>query len=69
MSDMTGETAYNATATYESNSQRDLNIHVDVKASGDGTQINEQNAEVVGESIHEKILRDIVNQELGGVVR
>ncbi len=69
MSDMAGETAYNATATYESNSQRDLNIHVDVKASGDGTQINEQNAEVVGESIHEKILRDIVNQELGGVVR
>lgn len=69
LAEMTGETAYNAEATYETNSQRDLNIHVDVEASGDGTEINQQNAEVVAGSIHDKILRDIVNQELGGVVR
>lgn len=69
MDEMDADMGYNATSTHETNSHRSLDINLDVKATGDGTAINEENAKVVADNLHDKILIDLVNNELGGVVR
>lgn len=69
MDEMDADLGYSATATNETNSHRTVDINLDVNAKGDGTEINEENAEVIADTLHDKILVDLVNTELGGVIR
>lgn len=58
-----------AEKTYDINNERRLDINLNVDASGDGTQINQENADKIADSLHDKILTDLLNNELGGIVR
>lgn len=69
MGEMDADLGYSATATNETNTHRTVDINLDVNAKGDGTEVNEENAEVIADTLHDKILVDLVNNELGGVVR
>ena len=67
--DLDADVGYSAETTHETNAHKTVDINLDVNATGDGTQISEENAEEIADNLHEKILVDILNDELGGVVR
>lgn len=60
---------FTAEKTYDINNERRLDIQLDVNATGDGTQIDQENANKIADSLHDKILTDLLNNELGGIVR
>ena len=60
---------FTAEKTYDINNERRLDIQLDVNATGDGTQIDQENADKIADSLHDKILTDLLNNELGGIVR
>ena len=60
---------YGAVTTYESNTHKTTDFNLNVSATGDGTQINKENAETIADALEDKILTDLLNQGLGAVVR
>lgn len=60
---------YSAEQTYYGNTKREVDINVKVDASGDGTEINEENAERIGGYVYDQISIDLINQLLGSGVR
>lgn len=60
---------YSAEATYDTNTHKTVDINLDVNATGDGTEVSEENAEIIADNLEEKILVDLLNQGMGAVVR
>ena len=69
LNDMGYDIETDAKTTYDVNNNKTLNINLDVSATGDGTPIGEDNAEVVANALEDKILTDLINQGLGSVIR
>lgn len=69
LNDMGYDIETDAETTYDVNNNKTLNINLDVSATGDGTPIGEDNAEVVANALEDKILTDLINQGLGSVIR
>ena len=60
---------YSTEQTYNSNSRRELDINVNVEAKGDGTEIDDSNAQRIGGYIYDQMSIDLINQLLGLSVR
>ena len=68
-SSMGYDAEYSAEATYDTNTHKTVDINLDVNATGDGTEVSEENAEIIADNLEEKILVDLLNQGMGAVVR
>ena len=60
---------YSAEQTYSTNTRRELDVNVKVDASGDGTEVNEDNAQRIAGYIYDQMSIDLINQSLGAWVR
>ena len=60
---------YSAEQTYYGNTKREVDVNVKVDAQGDGTEINDGNAERIAGYIYDQISIDLINQLLGSGVR
>ncbi len=69
MADMGYSVESEANSTYDVNNNRTTTIDVNVNATGDGTEINDANAQVVAKELEQEIMTDLINQGLGAVVK
>lgn len=69
LNDMGYNLDYSAEQTYNSNTKRELDVNVKVDASGDGTEVNENNAQLIAGYIYDQMSIDLINQSLGAGVR
>lgn len=60
---------YSTETTYDVNNHKTLDINLDVNAQGDGTKVEQENAEIIADTLEDKILTDLINQGLGSVIR
>ena len=60
---------YSAETTYDTNSHKTIDINLDVNASGDGTEVGRENAEIIADELEDRLLVDLLNQGMGAVVR
>lgn len=69
LNDMGYNLDYSAEQTYNTNNKREVDVNVKVDASGDGTEVNDDNAERIAGYIYDQISIDLINQCLGAVAR
>ncbi len=69
LNDMGYSLDYSAEQTYNGNTRREVDVNVKVDAQGDGTEINDGNAERIAGYIYDQISIDLINQLLGSGVR
>lgn len=60
---------YSAEQTYIGNTKREVDVNVKVEAKGDGTEIDDGNAERIAGYVYDQISIDLINQLLGSGVR
>ena len=69
LNDMGYNLDYSAEQTYNTNTKRTVDVNVQVDAKGDGTEVDEENAEKIAGYIYDNISIDLINQCLGAVAR
>lgn len=69
LNDMGYNLDYSAEQTYNANTKREVDVNVKVDASGDGTEVNDENAERIAGYVYDQISIDLINQCLGAVAR
>lgn len=60
---------YSAEQTYIGSTKREVDVNVKVEAKGDGTEIDDGNAERIAGYVYDQISIDLINQLLGSGVR
>ena len=66
---MGADLGYSTESTYNANNSKTLDINLDVTATGDGTKVSEENAELIANDLYDKISVDLLNQKLGEITR
>lgn len=66
---MGADVGYSAETTHNSNTKKTLDINLDVTATGDGTRVSKENAELIANDLYDKLSVDLLNQKLGEITR
>jgi hypothetical protein len=70
LTSMTSDLEVGGDVAYSTSNNKTIDINLEVTASSaDGTAVSEQSAEYIAESLENKIKTDLINNELGAVIR